>query len=370
MNDLFYWVALHLVPGVGAVTFRQLVKHFGTPKEVFEADTKDLTEVRGLKPASIEEIRKFSTGKRAEYSCRLMQKLCVEVITFEHPAYPPNLASLYDAPALLYVKGRLTEADNYSVAVVGSRHATFYGQQTTENLCRCLANYQVTIVSGMARGIDTAAHKGALSGKGRTIAVMGSGIDVIYPEENARLYGSISENGAVISEYPFGAPPEPKNFPIRNRIISGLALGIVVVEATQKSGSLITANFALEQGREVFAVPGSINSLRSSGTHKLIKQGAKLVERAEDVLEELEVYRKRDTAAPLQAPEICSPPVRDVQLSDDEKALLYGLDAYPQHIDDIVRQGGLAVQKISSMLLGLELKGLVEQLPGKFFIRK
>lgn len=372
MDSLFYWLALHLAPGIGGVTFRYLVKRFGTPAAVFQAKETELAAIKGIRPATITAICNFTVEERARQELELIQKHGVKIVTFQDHSYPKNLNDIYDAPALLYVKGHLTDDDDFSVAVVGSRHPTHYGQKAAEALCRSLVGYGLTVVSGMARGIDTAAHVGAIAGQGRTIAVLGSGLDVIYPEENKELYRHIAEKGAVISEYPFGTPPEPKNFPIRNRIISGLALGTVIVEAAQKSGSLITAHLALDQGREVFAVPGSINSLRSTGTHKLIKQGAKLVERAEDIVEELLPLKKAPSALSTEqekgAESVSTGVPQD--LPPEENDLLALVEDYPQHIDEIVRRGGFAVQKVSSILLNLELKGLVQQLPGKLFIRK
>lgn len=366
MENLFYWIALHLVPGIGSVTFRRLTKSFGTPERVFTAGKGELAEIKGVKAEVIDAVVNRATEKRAEKHLKLLEKYGIKVLTFEDENYPKNLSNIYDPPALLFVKGDLTEADNYSVGVVGSRNATYYGQKTTEQLCRSLVGHGLTIVSGLARGIDTAAHMGALSGKGRTVAVLGSGLDIVYPPENRELCGQIARNGAVVSEFPLETPPEAKNFPVRNRIISGLSLGVVVVEATQKSGSLITANFALEQGREVFAVPGSVNSLRSSGAHKLIKHGAKLVERAEDIVEEL-----RGQQFPVRSgTEIPAHQREELSLPEEEKGVLNIIEDYPQHIDELARRGSLAVHRVSGLLLNLELKGLVQQLPGKLFIRK
>ncbi|MFH1146970.1 MAG: DNA-processing protein DprA [Pseudomonadota bacterium] len=355
-----------MVPGIGSVTFRRLVESFGRPEQIFAAGRGELSKIKGIKAEIIDAVVNRVTEKRAEKHLKMLEKYGIKVLTYEDAGYPRNLRNIYDPPALLFVKGDLTDADNYSVGVVGSRNSTYYGQKTTEQLCRSLVNHGLTVVSGLARGIDTAAHVGALSGKGRTVAVLGSGLDIVYPPENRELYGKIAENGAVVSEFPLETPPEARNFPVRNRIISGLSLGIVVVEATQKSGSLITANFALEQGREIFAVPGSVNSLRSSGTHKLIKQGAKLVERAEDIVEELRTQQplvRPGTDTAVREPE-------ELSLPDEEKEVLNIIEDYPQHIDELARRGSLAVQRVSGLLLNLELKGLVQQLPGKLFIRK
>jgi DNA processing protein len=249
------------------------------------------------------------------------------------------------------------------VSVVGSRNATSYGLAATKQLCKHLAEKQFTIVSGMARGIDTAAHIGALLGRGSTIAVMGSGLERIYPYENRKLFTEISANGAVVTEFPLNAEPEAHHFPARNRIISGISLGTVIVEATNKSGSLITARLAAEQNREVFAVPGNIHSFKSTGTHSLIKQGAKLVENIQDILDELP--RDLTDGQESEAEEI------PVHLSQEETKVLEALEPYPTHIDDLVRKIGLETGKISSTLLTLELKGVVAQAPGKrFFLTK
>jgi DNA processing protein len=252
-----------------------------------------------------------------------------------------------------------------AISVVGSRNATTYGVSTTKQLCADLASLDFIVVSGMARGIDSAAHAGALMGKGRTIAVLGSGLERIYPPENRKLFHAIAENGAVISEFSLTMDPEPHNFPIRNRIISGISLGTVIVEATHRSGSLITARLAAEQNREVFAVPGSIHSFKSTGTHTLIKQGAKLVEHAQDIIEELKHIcnlnngNNHTTQNPL-ADGISI-------LSSEERIVFEALDPYPAHIDDLVRKISIEPGKLLSILLKLELKGIVQQYPGKRF---
>jgi DNA processing protein len=250
--------------------------------------------------------------------------------------------------------------------VVGSRNATEYGLTTTKNLCAGLASLGITIVSGMARGIDTAAHEGAMAGGGRTIAVLGSGLERIYPAENTKLFHRISENGAVVSEFNLLTEPEGHNFPLRNRVISGMSLGTVVVEATKKSGSLITARLAAEQNREVFAVPGSVQSFKSTGTHTLIKQGAKLVEHAQDIVEELAPYFANNERPGIPAPTETheNPP----SLSADESRVYNALEPYPIHIDNLIRKISMEPGKLSGILLKLELNGTIQQLPGKFFI--
>jgi len=258
------------------------------------------------------------------------------------------------------VRGKL-HGNSLNIAIVGSRNPTSYGRTVTERLSGDLAQRGFTVVSGMARGIDAAAHIGALATEGKTVAVLGSGMGTIYPAENKRLFYRIAESGAVISEFPFLTPPDAHNFPVRNRIISGLSLGTVIVEATHRSGSLITARLAAEQGREVFAVPGSITSFKSMGTHRLIKQGAKLVEHVEDILEELNLDQPIPSIDTKEKPAI--------PLTPEEKKILNELSPYPIHIDKLVRNLSLSAAQVSSLLLQLELKGLVTQSPGKLFTR-
>jgi DNA processing protein len=281
------------------------------------------------------------------------------IVTLSDPAYPRLLREIPDPPPMLYVHGEL-EGLERPIAVVGSRHATAYGVDTTHRLCADLAAVGCTVVSGMAVGIDAAAHEGALAGGGRTVAVLGSGLAKVYPPQHRRLFDRIATRGAVVSEFPIDADPEAHHFPVRNRIISGMSLGTVVVEATRNSGSLITARLAAEQNREVFAVPGSVQSFKSTGTHTLIKEGAKLVENVQDILSELGY-----AAAP--------PDVRAVRsqthppLTAEETDVLGALGPYPLHIDELVRTLSIDAGTLSGILLHLELKGLITQQPGKFF---
>jgi DNA processing protein len=288
----------------------------------------------------------------------------VAIIGLEDAAYPARLREIYDAPPVLYLKGSLTDQDRRAVAVVGSRNSSRYGLICAETIARGLAARGITVVSGMARGIDSAAHLGALRQKGRTIAVLGSGIDVIYPSENRPLFAEIVENGAVISEFPFGTEPEMTNFPKRNRIISGMSLGVVIAEASPNSGALITAKLALEQNREVFAVPGNITSMRSRGTHTLIREGAKLVESAEDVIEELafalgDPAHREGGGKPIPLPE---------DLSDTERTVLRCVESGPVSIEAIIEGSGFRSQDVLAILLDLELRGLVKQISGNNFI--
>lgn len=298
----------------------------------------------------------------------------IRKITVDDAEYPKILKTLHRPPKALYLNGSFKEEDDFAVAIVGSRRASMYGLEMGEKLGYDLALRGVTVVSGMARGIDSAAHRGALRANGRTIAVMGSGHGHIYPPENKKLYERIAESGAVISEFENDVKPLAQNFPIRNRIISGLALGIVVVEAAKDSGALITADFALEQGREVFAVPGKISSVTSEGTHELIKDGARLVQNAEDIMEELglhEVEPERGGEKALREEKISKKVNRYIynSLTDDERKVYKILSDEPLYIDDLVKESKVELSKAPKVLLALELKRLIKELPGKQFIR-
>ncbi len=363
MERLLPWFTLKSTPGVGNLLFKRLVDRFGSPERVFSADPAELCRVEGVSSRLAGLIRGRTAPEDVKKEIdRVLQK-GYGVTTFADPEYPRLLREIPDPPPYLYVLGSLKDIRN-PIAVVGSRSATRYGVSATRRLCGDLASMNFTIVSGMARGIDTAAHAGALAAGGRTVAVLGSGLDHIYPTENADLCRRIAASGAVITEFPAAARPEPHHFPIRNRIISGMSLGAVIVEAAKKSGSLITARLAAEQGREVFAVPGNIHSFKSSGTHRLIKQGAKLVEHAGDVVEELRhMLGPEDDEAPRD--NASAPPP---SISEEEATVFEALGPYPVHIDELVRKLGMAPGALSAALLQLELKGLVQQLPGKIFV--
>jgi DNA processing protein len=386
-DTIKYWLALRLVEGLGNVGIKNLLQSFGTPEHVFKAPLHLLETVNGIGLKTAHNIKDFKQWTEVNEEIEKALQLNVAIITCQDPRFPQRLLYIYDCPVLLYVKGDLQNPD-VSVAVVGSRMASAYGKYTTERLCRELALSGVTIVSGMARGIDTSAHRGALSVKGRTIAVLGSGLDVIYPPENESLFNEITRNGAVVSEYSFTTRPNAPNFPARNRIISGMSLGVVVVEATEKSGSLITARIALEQGREVFAVPGSIDEAGSRGTNRLIKEGAKLVENIDDILSEIGPHNNNDDSKPFITTLSASPadrsPVlprsalpdecnqhRDVRttvLTEEEELIINNLSSRPRPVDDIIAATGLATSDILSLLLHLELRGLIRQMPGKTYI--
>ncbi|MFQ5900848.1 MAG: DNA-processing protein DprA [Thermodesulfobacteriota bacterium] len=363
-KETFYWLALNSIHGVGKTTFKTLIRRYGSPLKVFETPIEELQERAGIPPRLAKEIKGFKKREEIEEELALAETKGVKILTLNSKSYPNNLLEIYDPPPYLYIKGAIREEDHQAVAVVGARSATSYGKEITKRICRELAAHNITVVSGMARGIDTAAHTGAIEGGGRTIAVLGCGIDVIYPPENSGLFQSITGNGAVISEFPMAAPPLSRNFPMRNRIISGLSLGTVIVEASMRSGSLITARLALEQGREVFAIPGNITSNRSHGTNRLIKQGAKLVENIDDILEELIPQiegRKNSNPIVDKLPEIA--------LCAEEKGVLETLNHEPKHIDTIIRESRLNSSKVSVTLLNMEIKGIIKGHPGKYYTK-
>lgn len=368
MKTLFPWFALKGVSGIGNHLFKRLLDRFRSPSLVFEASQEDLLQLNGITPRIVAAIKAHKIPEPVKKDFDLVMKKGYQIVTMSDPAYPSLLLQIPDPPPFLYVLGNLCNSIK-NIAVVGSRNATSYGISITKRLCEELAALDFTIVSGMAIGIDTAAHTGALIGKGKTMAVLGSGLERVYPHKNLKLFHKIAEKGAVISEFPLLEAPEPHNFPIRNRIISGISLGTVIVEATQKSGSLITARLAAEQGREVFAVPGNINSFKSIGTHSLIKQGAKLVENTQDILEELSPLITDDSLNNKikheDKPE--DKTAEPLSLSSEESLVFTGLGHYPVHIDDLARKISMEPGKLSGILLKLEVQGAVHQAPGKFF---
>lgn len=363
-EDFFYWMALNLTPGVGSTLFRRLLDRFKSPRTVFQAPARQLLEIEGLGKRVCDEIRKGPLEKAVERQLQLVKETGTTILTWNDGAYPQPLRTIYDPPPVIYVRGELKEEDDLAVSIVGSRKTSPYGRSITEKVSRELTRHGVTIVSGMARGIDSVAHWGAISEGGRTIAVLGCGVDVIYPRENQTLFRKIIDHGAVLSEFPMGSPPEGGHFPKRNRIISGLSVGVVVVQASERSGSLITAGYALEQGREVFAVPGNVGAEGSRGTHQLIREGAKLVESSEDILEEILPQWRRGSKEVRKADD----PGKD--LPEEEKILYELLGENPLHIDAIIQESRFEPGKVSSLLLNLELKELIEQWPGKCFSKK
>ncbi len=360
------FVALNLIEHIGPIRVRQLLEHFGDAPAILRANKQQLLHVRGIGEETADAICGWESGadlggelKRiAEFGCR--------VLTQEDAEYPELLRQIYDPPVALYVKGALTAQDKNAVAMVGSRQTTSYGVETARKLAYQLAYVGVTVVSGGARGIDTAAHQGALAGKGRTIAVLGTGINLVFPPENAELFERIAANGAVVTQFPFNRPADKQTFPIRNRIVAGMTLGTVVVEANLTSGALITANFATDYGRQVFAVPGRIDSPRSKGCHDLIKKGAKLCEGAEDVLSEFEYLFPASNKPPSPGETGVLPALT---LSGNETKVLSAVTEDETHIDEVIRASGLPTPVVSVCLLSLEMKRMVRQLPGKLFVR-
>ena len=355
------WIAFGRVKGLGGVSFKRLAAYFADPTRVFSASAKELQQVPGLDEAIIDALMNFSEWHQVETEVHRIREAGVSIVPFTDANYPARLRMIADPPPLLYVKGEIRPDDEKAVGVVGSRSASDYGRRVARDLCRGLAALGFTVVSGMARGIDGTAHETALRFGARTIAVLGSGVDRVYPSEHATLYQRISKSGAVISELPLGTRPMTFNFPARNRLISGLSLGVVVVEATEKSGSLITAALAVEQGREVFAVPGEVGSSRSRGAHRLIRQGAKLVETVDDIIEEIapQLLTRPGEAAREQKrmlPQSASAEIRKIF------DLLQGSSL---QIDEIIEGSGFTPARTSEILLDLELQGYLRQLPGK-----
>jgi DNA processing protein len=352
VDELLPWFDLKSIPGVGNHLFKRLIERFGSPAAALRAPAAELGRVEGISRRTVESMRSHRTPDAGRAEIEAAGRGGFRIVTLSDAVYPGLLREIPDPPPILYVRGELQGLER-PIAVVGSRHATSYGVETTHRLCVDLAALGFTVVSGMAVGIDAAAHLGA--------PVLGSGLGKIYPSQHRGLFERIAARGAVVSEFPVDADPEPHHFPVRNRIISGMSLGTVVVEATRNSGSLITARLAAEQNREVFAVPGSVQSFKSTGTHTLIKEGAKLVESVQDIVAEL------GHAAAATSNE---PPARSKtnhRLTAEEARVLDGIGPYPLHIDELVRRLSLDAGALSGILLQLELKGLVTQQPGKFF---
>jgi DNA processing protein len=359
-------VALNLIEHVGPVRVRQLLEHFGEAPAILRASRSQLLQVRGIGDDTADSIAAWEKTINLSAEMKRIAEFGCHIVTQADPEYPESLRQIYDPPIVLYVKGDLSLKDKNSVAIVGSRMTTPYGIETARKLAYQLAYLGVTVVSGGARGIDTAAHQGAISGKGRTLAVLGTGINLVTPPENAKLFEQIAATGALITQFPFNRPADKQSFPIRNRIVAGMTLGTVVVEANLTSGALITANFAIEYGRQVFAVPGRIDSPRSKGCHDLIKKGAKLCEGAEDILSEFE-YLFPPSNRPPSAGQTGLLPT--LELSDNEQKIYALLSNEEISIDEVIRQSGLPSSAVSVALLSLEMKRLIRQLPGKMFGR-
>ena len=356
-KEIKYWVGFSLIPGIGRVKLSQLESHFGSLEKAWQATSSELKHA-GLDRGAINAVTYWQQKVSLDEEMEKLDHYGVKVLTFHDPDYPSRLKEIYDYPPLLYVRGSILPQDEFCLAVVGTRRATVYGRQVAEEIGTDLAHSQITIVSGLAKGIDSIAHRAALEAGGRTIAVFGCGLDIVYPAENAALARDIIQHGALVSEHPLGTRPKAENFPRRNRIMSGLSLGVLVVEADETSGAMITARLALEQNREVFAIPGSILSPASRGTNRLIQEGAKLVHSYTDILEELNLTA---VAQQMELKEV-------IPASDTEALLLKQLSAEPTHIDEVCCSTGLPVATVSSTLSMMELKGLVKQVGNMNYI--
>ena len=359
-------MALNMIEGVGPIRVRQLLDRFGDAPAILQASRSQLTSVSGIGEDTAEAISKWDSTVPLEAELKRIADFGCQIVTQNDPEYPELLKQIYDPPIVLYVKGSLTAKDKNAIAMVGSRMTTHYGIEAARKLAYQLAYVGVTVVSGGARGIDTAAHQGALTAKGRTIAVLGTGINLVFPPENVELYERIAANGAIMTQFPFNRPADRQTFPIRNRIVAGMTLGTVVVEANLTSGALITSNFAVEYGRQVFAVPGRIDSPRSKGCHELIKKGAKLCEGAEDILSEFEYLFPASNRPPAPSETGVLPAIT---LSENEQKIYDALDNEETAIDEVIRKSGLPSSAVSVALLSLEMKRMIRQLPGKLFLR-
>jgi DNA processing protein len=357
MKDLGYWVGFNIVRGIGPTRLRALLDYFGDVARAWHAPSEELARA-GLDRRSLKNLLAARSTLDLDRELERIAAVGAQVLTWESPIYPRLLREIADPPPVLYVKGTLTEEDAWAVAIVGTRRALAYGREVTRRLATALARSGITVVSGLARGIDAEAHWAALHAGGRTIAVFGCGIDRIYPPEHRKLAEEIMAHGALVSDYPLGTPPEGPNFPPRNRIISGLSLGVLVTQAGVRSGALITSDFAAEQGRDVFAVPGSILARGCAGTNALIQDGAKVVLGPEDVLEELNLTMVAEQTEARQV----------LPADETEASLLAYLSAEPVHVDEILRQVNLPVAQVTSTLALMELKGMVRQVGGMKFV--
>jgi DNA processing protein len=361
-------LALNLLPKIGPVRVRRLLDYFGSPEDILKAPKDALLRVSGVGPETAGIIAAWESQVDLAREEKRILEMGLTVLLREDPCYPEALREIYDPPLLLYVRGEIRPEDARSIAVVGSRRCTHYGTQVTKKLSYQLAAAGVTIISGLARGIDTAAHEGALAAGGRTIAVIGSGLAKLYPPENESLAEKIANgHGAVISEFPIDLPPDKQTFPMRNRIVSGWSQGLLVVESPLWSGSLITANLALDQGRNLYAVPGPIDRPSSAGCHKLIQQGAKLVMEAKDILEDLGILVLDNAAGPPTPGQSLAVPA--AKLSDEEKKVLASIETIDTPLNDILERCGLETAEVIANLMRLEIKGHIKQLPGRNYAR-
>jgi DNA processing protein len=356
-KELAYWVGFNIIPGIGRVKFSQLENFFGNLDKAWKAAPTELTRA-GLDHNTVRAIETWRPKIDLDSEMEKIDQNNIRAFTYHDDGYPTRLKEIYDYPPIIYIRGELTAADELCVSVVGTRRATAYGRQVTQEITADLAHNNITVISGLARGIDTVAHRTAIESGGRTIAVFACGLDTVYPSENTILARSIIKQGALISEYPLGAKPRPDNFPRRNRIMSGMSLGVLVIEADESSGAIITAHMALEQNREVFAIPGSILSPMSRGTNRLIQEGAKLVRTCQDIFEELNLAT---SIYQIEMKEMKTP-------SETETLLLKQLGAEPVHIDQVCLGSGLPISTVSSTLAIMELNGMVRQISSMNYV--
>jgi DNA processing protein len=371
-NSLRDWIALSFIIGVGSRTAAVLIDRFGSPAAVFESSSHSL-ESAGLRRETIDAIKSSEPREKAAREIEELVRLDGEALTLASERYPKLLRETYDPPIVIYCLGDVASAFSQpAIAIVGSRRCSTYGRNVAEKLSRDLAERGVTIVSGLARGIDSAAHRGALDGRGLTVGVMGTGLDAVYPKENRKLAARIAEQGVLVTEFPLATPPASQNFPFRNRVISGLTLGVMVVEGAERSGSLITARLAYEQGRDVFAVPGNITSAKSFGPNYLIQDGAKLVQTWRVVIEELPPGLKAAILSAERGEQTIKQANFDgVDLADSERKVLKMLNTDdPVHIDQLISKAGLTSGELMNALLKLEMLDRIRQLPGKSFVRR
>ncbi len=376
-DNIVHWLRLIRAEGLGPTLFKRLLDAFGDIERVLGASVAQMTKVEGIGHKTAERIARTRIAFDADRELALAEKLGIWLVHCQDGRYPPALKAIYDPPPVLYVKGTLTRADNLAMAIVGCRRCTHYGTEQANRFAHLLASSGFTIVSGLARGIDSAAHQGALAAKGRTIAVQGCGLAHVFPPENKKLFESITESGAVVSELPLAYEPLSENFPARNRIIAGLSMGVLVVEATHRSGALISAKAAMENNREVMAVPGRIDSPTSAGCHRLIKEGAGLIDSIETLMDTLGhigygLKGHAQTAA-AQAKQTAEQGLFDLSrlsLTPEEAKIIEQLDSEPVHVEELISQTRLAAGQIHAALIQLQLKGLIKQLPGSLYVRR
>ncbi len=376
-QNISLYLKLIRAEGVGPVLFKRLIEHFGGIEPVLGASVAELTKIEGIGDRTAERIARSRNEFNSEKELEIADKAGVFIIHMNDVRYPPPLRAIYDPPAVLYIKGTLERADNLALAIVGSRRCSHYGIEQANRFANLLGSSGFTIVSGLARGIDSAAHQGALAAKARTIAVQGCGLSTVFPPENEKLFKQVTESGAVISELPMTYEPLAENFPGRNRIIAGLSMGVLVVEATLRSGALLSAQAALENNREVMAIPGRIDSPGSAGCHKLIKEGARLIDSIEEIIEALghvgnglREYVGETAEKTEQAAEMSLFDESQLKFTPEEKAILAGFDSEPIHLEEVIAASGLPAGKVHAVLIQLQLKGTIKQLPGGMFIKR